>query len=130
MHIIFLDFEGLQAEQNDAPHDSKMFALAVLLSSMICFNSKTQFEEKTLDELSLCSDLHRYIKIRAPQGLLNRQATVTPGYGRDKKKPKPRKSVGGEAGEASNKQMLSQIMPKLLWLIRDSKIYFQDEDGK
>lgn len=64
MHIIFLDFEGLQSSENSKTHDAKMFALSILLSSMICFNSMSLFEEKTLEELSLVSDLHRYIKIR------------------------------------------------------------------
>ena len=68
MHIIFLDFEGLGAEENrdNQAHDRRMFALAFLLSSMICFNSKLQFEEKTLEELTMLTDLDRYIKIRAP----------------------------------------------------------------
>ena len=80
MHIIFLDFEGLQAEENNGPHDKKMFALAYLLSSMICFNSKLQFEEKTLDELSMLTDLDKFIKIRAPQSIFNAITTGgTPG---------------------------------------------------
>ena len=40
-----------------------MFALSVLMSSMICFNSFNEFEEKTLEEMSLIKDLHSYIKI-------------------------------------------------------------------
>ena len=36
----------------------------------------------------------------------------------------------GEGSTATNKQMISQICPKLLWLIRDSAIYFQDENGQ
>ena len=140
MHIIFLDFEGLQASKNSAPHDCKMFALSVLLSSMVCFNSKVSFEEKTLDEMSMISDLHRFIKIRAPINVATSMNAFgsTPGENEEggkkgahrrhrSSKIKDRKSVvDGTGGEstATNKQMISQICPKLLWLIRDSKIYF------
>ena len=110
-----------------------MFALAFLLSSMICFNSKLQFEEKTLDELHMLTDLDKFIKMRAPQ---SSNATLTPGgtpgedqqarskHGRHKSKSKlqPRKSVGvGLTAEGNtSKQMLNQIAPKLLLIIRDS----------
>ena len=50
---------------------------------------------------------------------------------KSKGKPQPRKSLGGGLTAEGNtsKQMLNQIAPKLLIVIRDSMIQFEDEVG-
>lgn len=88
IHILFLDFEGFQtakgaagdrsaggksaaARNNVNSTDSKLFALAALLSSTICFNIHRTFDQKTLEDLEVIKDLHRLIKIRPPDHSAN-----------------------------------------------------------
>ena len=69
MQLVLLDFEGIQMDQTDrtfSPRDHKMFTLAVLLSSAICFNSREKFDESSMLEMGLIKDLWKHIKIRAP----------------------------------------------------------------
>lgn len=39
MNIFFLDTEGTESIERSATHDSKIFALAILMSSYFVFNS-------------------------------------------------------------------------------------------
>lgn len=78
LQLILLDFEGISASGSHSPLDCKLFSLAVLLSSMLCFNSKNKLEDQTFEEMALAADLDRYIKIRAPTMFSTDQ---TPGGG-------------------------------------------------
>ena len=64
MHVVTLDFEGLAPEKGVySERDRKMFALAILLSSSIFFNSKTDFTTEKMMEVSIIEDIFRKIKI-------------------------------------------------------------------
>jgi hypothetical protein len=74
-HVIFLDFEGFASTHRGLDKntskvkstiDSKLFALCVLLSSSICYNIESTFDEKTLMNLDVIKDFENYIKIRMP----------------------------------------------------------------
>lgn len=70
MYIILLDFESLNQPLNGAAstqsYDCKLFALAMVLSSVICFNSKYKLDEKAIEQFSHLIDMPRFLKIRQP----------------------------------------------------------------
>jgi len=93
-HVIFLDFEGFSSTHRGQDKntskvkstiDSKLFALCVLLSSSICYNIESTFDEKTLMDLDVIKDFENFIKIRMPSVsaslLKNKQIVETEGRG-------------------------------------------------
>jgi hypothetical protein len=70
MYVLLLDFEGLYQPLKEASStascDCKLFALAILVSSLVLFNSKYKLEDKSMDQFSMLLDLQRFIKIRQP----------------------------------------------------------------
>lgn len=55
--VIVLDTEGLGAIDEDHNHDSKVFLLALLLSSLFIYNSVGTIDENALNSLSLAINL-------------------------------------------------------------------------
>ena len=48
INIIIMDTEGIGALDEDSTHDSKIFALSVLLSSTFIFNSMGSIDENSI----------------------------------------------------------------------------------
>lgn len=127
IHILFLDFEGFQSSAHVAPGaksaksstrtnlanstDSKLFALAALLSSTICFNIRQTFDEKTLDDLELIKGLEKRIKIRPPE----QSASLM----RERGTPGGRGTVDDQLYAD---HLFPQLMPRLVYLVRDSTL--------
>ena len=65
MHILLLDTEGSGSLQKNQTHDSKIFALVVLLSSFFIFNSMQTIDENAISCLSLAAELSNFIKVRS-----------------------------------------------------------------
>jgi len=59
MPIIIVDTEGLGAFDEDENHDTKIFLLALLMSSFLVFNSSGSIDENALTNLSLVINLSR-----------------------------------------------------------------------
>ena len=59
--LLVIDTEGLGAFDEDENHDSKIFLLALLLSSMIIYNSVGTIDETALNNLSLVINLSKKI---------------------------------------------------------------------
>jgi len=53
LKILLIDSEGIGAFDEDENHDSKIFLLALLLSSFFIFNSMGTIDENALNSLSL-----------------------------------------------------------------------------
>ncbi len=51
--MLLIDSEGIGAFDEDENHDSKIFLLALLLSSYFIFNSMGTIDENALNSLSL-----------------------------------------------------------------------------
>ena len=62
--LIVIDTEGLGAFDEDENHDAKIFLLAVLLSSMLIYNSVGTIDENALNSLSLIVSLSKKIQLR------------------------------------------------------------------
>ncbi len=59
--LIVIDTEGLGAFDEEENHDAKIFLLAVLLSSMLIYNSVGTIDENALNSLSLIVSLSKKI---------------------------------------------------------------------
>lgn len=59
--VLLLDFEGLGNTERDRAHDARLFALAVLISSLLVFNSKGVITEKAVQTLAMAAGLADHI---------------------------------------------------------------------
>lgn len=59
--MILIDTEGLGAFDEDENHDAKIFMLALLLSSMIVYNSVGTIDETALSNLALVINLSKKV---------------------------------------------------------------------
>lgn len=59
--IIIIDTEGLGAFDEDENHDTKIFLLALLLCSLLVFNSSGSIDENALTNLSLVINLSKQL---------------------------------------------------------------------
>ena len=59
--MIVVDTEGLGAYDEDENHDAKIFLLALLLSSLLIYNSVGAIDENALNSLSLVINLSKKI---------------------------------------------------------------------
>ena len=63
LNIIFMDTEGLDSVDRDSTADSKLFALSVLLSSYLMYNSVGAIDESSISNLALITHLIRNVTI-------------------------------------------------------------------
>ena len=100
-----IDTEGLGAYDEEINHDSKIFLIAVLISSLFIYNSFGAIDEMAINSLSFVLNLSKTIKI--------------------KNKPNSNSKKLSEENEAD----LAQYFPTLLWLLRDFSLKLEDKDG-
>ena len=65
--IIIIDTEGLGAFDEDENHDTKIFLLALLLCSLLVFNSVGSIDENALANLSLVINLSKQLQVKQGQ---------------------------------------------------------------
>lgn len=99
--IVFMDTEGLGSTQRSQTQDTRIFALALLLSSMFIYNSRGVIDANAIEDLSLVVNLTKYIQAKAHPEEEN-------------------KEEGSE---------LSMFFPAFLWVVRDFTLQLE-EDGK
>ena len=95
-----IDTEGLGAYDEEINHDSKIFLIAVLISSLFIFNSFGAIDETAINSLSFVLNLSKTIKIKSSN--LNKD---------------------------ENESELAQYFPTLLWLLRDFSLKLEDKNG-
>mmetsp|Transcript_1342 Transcript_1342/g.1742 ORF Transcript_1342/g.1742 Transcript_1342/m.1742 type:complete len:103 (+) Transcript_1342:293-601(+) len=64
MPIIVIDTEGLGAFDEEQNHDTKIFLLAMLLCSLMIYNSVGPIDENALNNLSLVVNLSQSLQIK------------------------------------------------------------------
>jgi Guanylate-binding protein, N-terminal domain len=64
-HVLFLDTEGLGSTIRGASYDSRVFSLAILLSSVFVYNSTGVIDGDAISRLSLVVNLTKHIHVRA-----------------------------------------------------------------
>ena len=98
-----IDTEGLGAYDEEINHDSKIFLIAILISSLFIYNSFGTIDEVALNNLSLILNLSKSLKLRNNSNVLNSK-------------------------ESEDKEM-AKYFPSLFWLLRDFALKLEDSDG-
>ena len=62
VNVLVLDTEGIGAPTADATHDTRIFALGLLLSSYFIYNSVGSIDEQALNNLSLVTNLSKELQ--------------------------------------------------------------------
>ncbi|OQR87998.1 guanylate-binding protein [Achlya hypogyna] len=94
--IIFMDTEGLGSSQRSQTQDTRIFALALLLSSFFIYNSRGVIDANAIEDLSLVVNLTKYIQVTA----------------------------GGDASASS--ASLAEFFPAFLWVVRDFTLQLEE----
>ena len=100
-----IDTEGLGAYDEEINHDSKIFLIAVLISSLFIYNSFGAIDETAINTLSFVLNLSKTIKI------------------------KNNSNTNSKKNLEENEAELAQYFPTLLWLLRDFSLKLEDKDG-
>lgn len=67
MPILIIDTEGLGAFDEEENHDCKIFLLALLLCSLLMYNSVGSIDEGALNNLSLVVNMSKTLQIKQGQ---------------------------------------------------------------
>jgi hypothetical protein len=106
VNVLVIDTEGIGAPTADATHDTRIFALGLLLSSYFIYNSVGSIDEQALSNMSLVTNLSKELQKSAQD--------VGPGA---------QESGGG----AESGRLFS---PGFLWVVRDFALQLRDDTGK
>lgn len=97
--LLVVDTEGIGSLDADNTHDTRIFALALLLSSYFIYNSVGTIDEAALQNLSLVLNISREIHLHSEQ-----DANTHP-------------------------DDLARYFPQFLWVLRDFVLSLEDADG-
>ena len=97
--VVVVDSEGIGALDEDADHDSRIFSLAILLSSAFIYNSSTSIDETSLENLSLVVNLTKHIHVKSHQS------------------------------EEADESDYAAYFPAFYWVVRDFSLQLIDEKG-
>lgn len=100
MKVLVIDSEGIGAFDEDVNHDTKIFLLALLLSSNFIFNSMNTIDENAINSLSLMINLSKELQVRQNKDL-------------------------GETDPAE----IQKYFPSFLWVVRDFSLKLIDQQG-
>ena len=103
-----MDSEGIGSFEEDQNHDTRIFLLALLLSSYFIFNSVGTIDEQALQNLYLIVNMAKSIQIKS--GTAN---------------------IGADAVDEDNidSDELAKFFPTLMWVVRDFALRLLDNDG-
>jgi hypothetical protein len=65
--VVVMDSEGIGSLDADCTHDTRIFSLAILLSSFFLYNSSGSIDDSALKSLSLVTNVSKQIRINADQ---------------------------------------------------------------
>jgi len=98
--VLVIDTEGLGAMDEDSTHDSKIFSLALLMSSYFIYNSVGSIDETALQNMNLVINLTKHIHLKA------------------------------QGGEDIDPEEYSKYFPAFMWVVRDFTLQLIDEEGE
>jgi len=94
-----MDTEGLGGMDENKNHDTRIFTLAVLLSSFFIYNSKGAIDENALQNMSMVVNLANNIQVKE------------------------------FTDKIVNVQQVNQYFPFMLWVLRDFSLKLEDSNG-
>jgi len=101
--VFMIDTEGLGAYDEEINHDTKIFLVAILISSLFIYNSFGNIDENSINSLSFILHLSKTIKISESSTMSSHKNEINSG--------------------------LSKYFPSLLWLLRDFSLKLEDNEG-
>lgn len=97
-----MDSEGIGALDEDSTHDSRIFSLAILLSSCFLYNSTGSIDENAVQNLSLIVNLTKNIHVKSSLG----------------------------HGEEPDSEDYAKYFPNFVWVVRDFTLQLVDSEGE
>ena len=101
INVLVIDSEGIGSFDEDRNHDSKIFTLAILLSSFFIYNGMESIDENALNSLSFIISLTKHIHI---------------------------KSIG--TAYDTDQEEYSQYFPNFMWVVRDFALQLVNCEGE
>ena len=99
--VIFLDTEGLGSVGASQTHDSRIFALALLIGSYFIYNSRGVIDGNAIEQLSLVVNLTKHIHVSS-----------------------------NNSGEEDSGSDFSQHFPAFMWVVRDFTLQLKNASGR
>ena len=96
---LVMDSEGIGAMDEDQNHDTRIFLLATLLSSLLIYNSVGTIDEGALQNISLIVNMSKQLQIRS------------------------------QGGKECDPEELKSYFPSFLWVLRDFALRLTDPQG-
>lgn len=100
MKVYIIDSEGIGAFNEDQNHDTRIFLLALLLSSYFIYNSMGTIDENALQNLSLIVNLSNQLQ-----------------------------SANRKDGAEGDIDEMSKYFPSFLWVVRDFSLKLIDQQN-
>ena len=108
--VYLIDTEGLGAYDEEINHDSKIFLIAILISSLFIYNSFGTIDEAALSNLSFILNLSKSLKLK--NNLKNNEDNND--------------NINNNINEENE---LAKYFPCLFWLLRDFVLKLVDSEG-
>jgi hypothetical protein len=105
INVLIVDTEGLGALDEDSNHDTRIFSLAILLSSYFIYNSVGSIDESALQNLSLVINLTKHIQLKSSSG-------------------------GSFSDDNIDTEEYSAHFPAFMWVVRDFTLQLVDNDNE
>jgi hypothetical protein len=100
MKVLLIDSEGIGAFDEEENHDTKIFLLALLLSSYFIYNSVGTIDESALNMLSLIVNLSKELQIKSDV-----------------------------LCESADPEEVAKFFPAFLWVVRDFSLRLINSEG-
>lgn len=100
--LLFLDTEGLGSVDREQTHDTRIFALALLLATNFIYNSRGVIDGNAIEDLSLVVNLSKHIQTSSS----------------------PSQKDGGGASD------FHEFFPSFMWVVRDFTLQLLDNGKK
>ena len=104
MYTILLDTEGLNAPSASKDHDARIFSMALLLASVLVYNTQHVIKEDSISTLGFVTRLTQHLDMGDTDVIAAEGA------------------AGASAGQG--------FLPSLLWLVRDFALQLKSADGE
>jgi hypothetical protein len=140
-NVLIIDTEGLGAFDANDSHDTKIFALALLLCSYFIYNSVGKIDEEAIGRLSLVCNVCKQVKANAETPNENKEKEEkeekddgdddgkTPSAKKRKRVTDNNDDDGAGQNELAHAAALADFFPQFLWLLRDFSLRLEDTSG-
>lgn len=125
LQTLVIDTEGIGSLNASSTHDSRIFALAMLHSSLLLYNSVGPIDEAALENLSLVTNITKEIRLSS-----DNNTAVTEGTPNSNEPANAiANSNASQENVIRNDSELRNYFPSLLWVLRDFGLKMVDDNN-